>query len=150
MYDEILVPTDGSEPAKAALDEAIDHAKSHGATLHVLYVVEDHLIPGGVESGAEIHEALKRDGEKAIREARTWAQAAGIESLQVEIGAGKPHEVILDYARDNGIDLIIMGTHGRSGIERALLGSVTERVLRLADQPVLTVREASEGRTDER
>ncbi|WP_336134531.1 universal stress protein [Natronomonas amylolytica] len=142
MYDDILVPTDGSACAAAAVEEAIGHANTHDARLHVLYVVDESRVPA--EEQPELYDALEAEGEEAIADARTRAKAADVTSIRAAIGAGAPHQVILDYADDNGIDLIVMGTHGRSGFERALLGSVTERVLRTADQPVLTVREREE------
>ncbi|MFT4884283.1 MAG: nucleotide-binding universal stress UspA family protein [Natronomonas sp.] len=140
MYDDILVPTDGSTCSMAAVEEAIDHANAHDAQLHLLYVVDETRVPDGDQP--ELYDTLEAEGEEAIADARARAKAADVRSIRAAIGAGAPHEVILEYADDNEIDLIVMGTHGRSGLERALLGSVTERVLRTADQPVLTVRES--------
>ncbi|QLD86194.1 universal stress protein [Natronomonas halophila] len=142
MYDDILVPTDGSTCATAAVEEAIDHAKTHDARLHFLYVVDETRIP--TEDQPELYDSLEAEGEAAISDARTKAKAADITSIRAELGAGAPHQVIVDYATENDVDLIVMGTHGRSGLERALLGSTTERVLRTADPPVLTVRESGE------
>ncbi|MFT4885460.1 MAG: nucleotide-binding universal stress UspA family protein [Natronomonas sp.] len=142
MYDDILVPTDGSTCATAAVEEAIDHAETHDARLHFLYVVDETRIPAEDRPG--LYDSLETEGEAAISDARAKAKAAGITSIRGEIGAGAPHRVIVDYAEENDVDLVVMGTHGRSGLERALLGSVTERVLRTADQPVLTVRESGE------
>lgn len=139
MYDRILFPTDGSDGAAAALEHAIDLALSTEATLHVLYVVEETHV--AIEaSPADVLGALEAAGERALEGARTRAENAGVSSVQGSIGSGSPYRGILDYADEHEIDLIVMGTHGRRGIDRYLLGSVTEKVVRTADCPVLTVR----------
>ena len=143
MYDRILYPTDGSEGAQAALEHAIDHALQYDASLHVLYVVEETL--PAMEAGApDVLEALEGHGKEVIEEARERAVDAGVGSVQASVAAGSPYRRILKYVEESGIDLIVMGTHGRRGIDRYLLGSVAEKVVRTADCPVLTVRAENE------
>ncbi|MFO7927221.1 MAG: universal stress protein [Halobacteriota archaeon] len=139
MYDQILFPTDGSGGAAAALDHAIDHAKTYDATLHVLYVVEETYPV--VEAGpADVLGALREEGERILEEARSKALEAGVESIQGTVAGGSPYRQILQYVDEHDIGLIVMGTHGRRGIDRYLLGSVAEKIVRSAECPVLTVR----------
>ena len=138
MYDRILLPTDGSDAGNRAVDQALGLAAETGATVHLLFVLED--IPYAPEMMDDTVEAQLREiGEAAIEEIRGSADEAGVEVVEA-LRDGAPHSAILEYAADTGADLIVMGTHGRSGLDRYLLGSVTERVVRTADVPVLTVR----------
>ncbi len=139
MYDRILFPTDGSDGAEAALEHAIEHAVAYDATLEVLYVIEETLPV--LEAGApDVLDALEKQGETVLEDARERANKAGVESVQASIAGGSPYRQILEYIDDRDIDLVVMGTHGRRGIDRYLLGSVTEKVVRTASCPVLTVR----------
>jgi nucleotide-binding universal stress UspA family protein len=162
MYDGILYPTDGSEGATAALDGVRDLAETYEATVHVLHVTErsdTHGLAGGTEvtgtggfgSGSgktsslmpertrseELGERAREYGAALVGEV---ANQLGDVSTRTEVRGGVPHEVILDYADTHGIDLVVMGTHGRTGLDRYVLGSVAERVVRMADVPVMTVR----------
>ena len=140
MYDAILYPTDGSEGATVALEHALDLATIHDATLHVLYVADTNRESLTTVAG-EVVDALEREGEAIV--AGVVDRVSGRDVAVVdEVVQGDPHRAILDYAGDHGIDLIVMATHGRQGIDRYLLGSVTERVVRTSDVPVLTVRMA--------
>lgn len=139
MYHDVLFPTDGSEGASAALEHAIDHALTYDATLHVLYVVEE-TYPALEAGPADILDDLRAEGEAALENARERATEAGVESVRGSVTGGSPYRNILQYAEEQGVDLIVMGTHGRRGVDRYLLGSVTEKVVRTADCPVLTVR----------
>lgn len=139
MYDRILFPTDGSEGAAAALKHALAHAKTYDATLHVLYVVEETYPL--VEAGpADVLDGLRERGDRTLEEVRSRAAAAGVDSIQGTVAGGSPYRQILEYADEHDIELIVMGTHGRRGIDRVLLGSVAEKIVRSADCPVLTVR----------
>ena len=164
MYDHILFPTDGSEGASAALDEARALAELCDATVHVLYSIDTRppgiglgsdpqtdnpsgMVgkvtggPGGMaderESTAELHAEVKA---RAAEFVETASEEFGDVETEAVVKSGTPHEVILAYADENDIDAIVMGTHGRTGLDKYLLGSVTEKVVRLADVPVLTVR----------
>ncbi|SDG17256.1 universal stress protein [Halorientalis regularis] len=137
MYDSILVPTDGSDTAQAAVDHAIDHAKRYDAALHTLYVVEEP--PMDEAAGPEVLESLETAGERAIQDVIDAAEAADVRTVEGMVAEGAPHQAILDYIDANGIDLVVMGTHGRTGLDRLFLGSVTEKIVRAAPVAVLTV-----------
>ncbi len=142
MYERVLVPTDGSEGSTVAIDHALDLARTYGATLEALYVVDTANVSTEVTGGAVI-EAMERTGRKAVDAVAERAAAAGVD-CDGEIARGTPHRAILDHAEESGADLIVMGTHGRTGLTRYLLGSVTEKIVRLSEVPVLTVRIASD------
>jgi nucleotide-binding universal stress UspA family protein len=164
MYSEILHPTDGSDGAQAALENARDLAEKYDATVHVLSVVETADISGGMaddqrtvtssgmssnpsgegggmaserQTGPQIEQQRTEHAEQIVEEAAR--QLSGLD-VKTVVEHGEAHQAILDYV-DNGIDLIVMGTHGRTGLQRYLLGSVAEKVVRLSDVPVVTVRE---------
>ncbi|WP_348612467.1 universal stress protein [Halobaculum rarum] len=137
MYSTILIPTDGSEGADGAIDHAIDIATTYDAALHTLYVVDTDI---GVDASITgMFDALEDVGQNAIDEVVSRAETAGVDQIEGAIGQGKPHRVILEYIDEHDVDLVVMGTHGRTGLDRYLIGSVTERVVRLSDTPVLTV-----------
>lgn len=143
MYDEILVPTDGSPAADAAIEHAIDIASKYGSRVHALYVV-DGAAYSTLEAGSEIViEALEEEGTEATARVERAATDAGVDAVTT-VKTGTAYRSITEYVADNGIDLVVMGTHGRQGIDRYLLGSVTERVVRTSDVPVLTVRQPDE------
>jgi nucleotide-binding universal stress UspA family protein len=147
MYERILVPTDGSDVAQAAVDHAIDLATTYGAELHALYVADTDAIAYslGAEQVDRVREGefagmteLQKRAEAATNYVAELAAEQGVEVVEHHTG-GKPHEAIAEYAEDNDVDLIVMGSHGRAGVRRALLGSVTERTLRSTHVPVLVV-----------
>lgn len=143
MYRRILIPTDGSEGSLAALEHAIDLAKTYDAALHTLYVIQTDVGPDAGMVG--VFEAFQEAGEEAIDEVVELAEAAGVETTQASLAQGSAHRAIIDYIDDHDIDLVVMGTHGRTGLDRYLLGSVTEKVVRTSEAPVLTVRLAEES-----
>ncbi|WP_313694709.1 universal stress protein [Halorarum halobium] len=150
MYEDILVPTDGSRAADAAIEHAVTLADRFDATLHALYVV-DSTAYSSLDAGSQIvSEALGREGEDAVDRIAASGTDADVPVVE-SVVSGTPFRSILEYADREGIDLITMGTHGRTGIDRYLLGSVSERVVRSANQPVLTVRlrEDEEGSAPE-
>lgn len=144
MYDHVLLPTDGSEAATDAENEAFAVATTNDATLHVLFVVDETAGPLNVRGGDERFEEAESEGEETVEEIAERATQAGVGDVTEVVRRGTPHETILDYA-DEHCDLIVMGTHGRSGLDRQLLGSVTEKVVRRSNPSVLTVRVGSEG-----
>jgi len=147
MYDSILLPTDGSEGTERATEHAIDLAVAHDAALHTLYVVEDAHLIGGISENALL-EDFERHGQEAVDAVIERAEEADVSTIEGVVVNGSPHRSILDYADGNDIDLITMGTHGRGGIEHYLIGSVAEKVVRLSDAPVLTVRLHEDERDD--
>jgi nucleotide-binding universal stress UspA family protein len=141
MYDRILVPTDGSDPALTATDHALTIAERFDATVHALYVVDidgiAHEAPGlGLDA---LRDALRSEGEGATAAVAERAEERGI-AVRQSVVEGVAEDAVVDYADDEGIDLIVMGTHGRRGLDRYLVGSVTERVVRRTDVPTLVVR----------
>ncbi|WP_373189143.1 universal stress protein [Halolamina sp.] len=143
MYTNILVPTDGSPAATDAIEHAINLAETYGARLHALYVVDSTSF-ASIDAGSQVVvEALEKEGKQAVKEVAERADAAGV-AVETHVVSGTAYRSILDYIDAENIDLVVMGTHGRRGVERFLLGSVTERVVRSADVPVLTVREKNE------
>ena len=137
MYDNILVPTDGSTGAAEAIDEAIELASLTDATVHALYVVDTgNLSTLPDAKWNTIEDALEQEGQRAVADITDQASDHGLSAVTT-VRYGTPHEEILDYAATKDVDLIVMGTHGQRGIDRVLLGSVTENVLRESDQSVL-------------
>ena len=139
-YDRVLVTTDGSDCAAAAVDHAIAVADACGATLHALSVVNVEALASGPTAAppTDLFEQLRERGEDATAEVADRATEAGVETV-TEVREGFPGPAILDYAGEAGIDLIAMGTHGRTGVDRILLGSTTERTIRRSPVPVMSV-----------
>lgn len=136
MYSRILIPTDGSTAAGNAVEHGLELASRYDASVYALYVVEPvYAAEGG---GEQIIQALESEGETAINLIAEQADELGLQA-ETALRHGSPHREILDYIGEQDIDLVVMGTHGRTGLDRYLLGSVTEKVVRLADVPVLTV-----------
>ena len=139
----ILVPIDFSPHSDAALDRAVDFAKAFGAKIHLLhsYAVPvqgvmpyDFAVPDGVWDG------IRKVAEHKLEEFRQSVASEGLEASS-EVSPVMPSEAILAVSREIGADLIVMGTHGHTGLKHALLGSVAERTIRLAPCSVLTVKE---------
>lgn len=141
LYERILVPTDGSDATARAVHEAVALAAAHDATIHALYVLNTASFASiPTESSVEgVSEMLEREGETALDEVETVARDRGVPVERVTLD-GSPAREIVRYAEREDCDLIVMGTHGRGGIDRLLLGSVAERVVRSSSVPVLTVR----------
>jgi nucleotide-binding universal stress UspA family protein len=144
MYDTILVPTDDSEAARAAIEQAVDLAAHLDATVHALYVVDveavnyslgteqvDRIEQGNLDEMTEV----KANADAATGRVAEVADAHGV-PVEEHVTAGEPATEIRAVAEDVA-DLIVMGSHGRSGLSRVVLGSVTETVLRNTDLPVL-------------
>ncbi|MEF8821083.1 MAG: universal stress protein [Halovenus sp.] len=138
MYDRILLPTDGSTGTAHVALQAIDLANQYGATIHALHVIDTDMRSVLTEVGSGF-DTLEQRGENAVGTVERLGQSHGIE-VETEIRNGDPAETILAVADELDADLIVCGTHGRSGVRRQLLGSVAERVVRHASQPVLTVQ----------
>jgi nucleotide-binding universal stress UspA family protein len=142
MYDTILVAVDGSETASTALDHALQLATAFDATVHAIHVVDPRVAIVQDESGSEYDQRyqqyLGRHGRELLETVTERADSRN-QRVETALETGIPHETVVSYADEHDIDLIVMGTHGRSGLDRMLLGSVTERVVRLSDVPVLAV-----------
>ena len=144
-FTRILVPTDFSAPSNAALTLAKRMAEMSGASLHLLHVLEDSMTTaaaavGVYEPTAELRERWREGARTLLCTQLTPAEQASFRSTE-DVVFGTPARTIVEHAKANDIDLIVMGTHGRGGVEQLLMGSVAERVVRLASCPVLTVRD---------
>ncbi|EMA56068.1 universal stress protein [Halococcus thailandensis] len=137
-YKDVLIPTDGSDAASAAVDHGLDIAERYDATVHTLSVVDVGSLAGSYDV-ASIIEAWKDDCERAVTEVAEAAESRGID-VTTEVKQSTPYRAIKAYVENEGIDLVAMGTHGRTGLERYLVGSVTTRTVRTSDVPVLTVQ----------
>jgi nucleotide-binding universal stress UspA family protein len=145
----ILVPVDFSAHSVLSLEYAAAFATRFGASLELLHVVEDPATAAWAAEGAVldiagIRAALVEDAERQLAEYRTRLEALEVPAITT-VRIGSPASTIVDYARTIHTDLIIMGTHGRSGFSHLVLGSVAERVVRHAACPVFTVRGADTG-----
>jgi nucleotide-binding universal stress UspA family protein len=149
MYQKILVPVDGSPTSILGLQEAIKIAKTLGATLRVVFVVNEFLMdPGYVPSlyyGGLI-ESLREAGKKVIDDVEAIVSKASVpfETALIETVGGRVCDLIVNQAQQWSAELIVMGTHGRRGLRRVALGSDAEMVLRTAPVPVLFVRSQAE------
>lgn len=146
MYDTILVPTDGSKEARRAAEHAIELAATMGASVHALYVIKLPGAPRTIyisDNEEEIRQEYEEYGREVTGEVADMAADAGVECTTA-IKSGAIHEEIVDYADEEGADLIVMGT-GYRGKIGGLLGSVAEKVVRTATVPVTTIRT---GETD--
>lgn len=139
----LLVPTDFSDNAGKALAAARELARSTHAALHLIHVVEPVVYPADwsyAQVGfADIEQELFENAEKELAALAERLRAEGL-TVQTAVRRGRASDEICSYARDNGVGIIAIGTHGRSGLEHFLFGSTTERVLRKAPCPVLSVR----------
>jgi len=140
MYDDILLPTDGSSGTTEALEHARTIAGNHDATVHVLYVVDSrHYRAASEDTKEEVRRSLVEEGERALDDAEVRLTEEGLD-VRTACHEGIPHKTILAYAEEEGVDLVVMGTHGKTGRERlASLGSTTERVVKNGKVPVLVV-----------
>ena len=143
--NNILVATDFSEASESALRYGRELAGRFGATLHVLHVAENvYVTTFGADTYAaivpEMQEEIEAGAKKRLAEAVIDSDNSGPPTKTIVLTAASPSYAIVDYARDHGIDLIVMGTHGRGALAHLVMGSVAERVVRLASCPVLTVR----------
>ncbi len=150
-FTRILVPTDFSAPSNAALALAKRMATTSGASLHLIHVLHDPFATAAYTTDfyTPPPEGIRKswlEGAKALLEAQlTPDERASFRSTQLVV-FGTPARDIVDHAAANDIDLIVMGTHGRGGVQHLLMGSVAERVVRTAACPVLTVRDTGKVR----
>lgn len=144
MYQHILVPVDGSTTSDRALQEALKLAQQQGAQLRLTYVVENILFPDNESyfDYAALQEVVKRNGENMLEHVKTVALQAGVEAeaILLDSDGERIASVIVAEAQRWPADLIVIGTHGHSGFNRLLFGSVAEGVVRTAQIPVLLIR----------
>lgn len=140
----ILVPLDFSEPSEQALVQAIELAGKLDARLTLLHVVHPPTFSAGPDAGlgaayANLMEQMETDANHAMAASNQRAREAGLQGETV-LMHGVPFQQIVDFARDREVDLIVMGTHGHTGLQHVLMGSVAEKVVRLAPCAVLVTR----------
>ncbi|WP_435319969.1 universal stress protein [Haloarchaeobius sp. TZWSO28] len=142
MYEHILLPTDGSDGTSAAAKHAAELASNYDATVHVLSVVDTRNRFESPSAGisAAVWEETERERAEAAVESTIAALPDDVRTETV-IREGVPKTAILEYVDENPIDLVVMATHGRTGLDHYLIGSVAEKVVRQCPAPVMTVRE---------
>ena len=153
MFNDILVPLDGSELSERALPMAQNIAQSSEATVHLIHMVsrEHELVVGrGIDSyqAAELEVDLARQlTESKLDRGRIYLEQKGSQlsdaglkiATEFAVKAGEPAQNIIDYVKEHSISLVVMSTHGHGGLRRLFLGSVTDRVIRSCQVPVLVV-----------
>jgi nucleotide-binding universal stress UspA family protein len=141
MYRHILIPTDGSEPAEHGVAHGLALAKSLGAKVSLIFVVEplSEMRRGPPFLEALTQYALLREEQatSVLDRAANAAKEAGVSCKTIQVESGHPYQAIIAAAEDRGCDLIVMSSHGRSGLAMLLIGSVTNKVLTHAKTPVL-------------
>lgn len=143
MYDDVLIPTDGSDTISETLAHGLPIAANNNATVHALYVVDSRITSAAdEETSTDLQRTLEDEGQQSVSDVEERAVADGLETVS-EVRTGTPAKTILEYADEQGIDLIVIGTRGKSPREKVTsLGSVSERVVDNASVPVFVVRNA--------
>lgn len=144
MYQRILIPTDGSETAKYALEHGLQLAKKFGATVTILHIVENPLTAGytapqTLPYAAELYQDLLDAGKEILDNARLHAEEMGVTAEVTLLENNDPVSAITEAEKTH--DLVVMGTHGRSGFNRWMFGSVAEGALRRSQKPFLVLRQ---------
>jgi nucleotide-binding universal stress UspA family protein len=150
MYKRILVPLDGSKPADRGLTEAIGLARALGASLRLLYVDSDYPMVGEVAATSawdDARRAARAYGDKILGAASKTVAASGVtaETTLRESYMSRPADGIIAEANESSCDLIVMGTHGRKGISRLVMGSDASLVVQSSPVPVLLVKSGAEA-----
>jgi nucleotide-binding universal stress UspA family protein len=138
-HENVLVPTDGSRGADAAVDPAASLATAYDATVHGLSVVDTRALGADVRSDVLV-DSLEDNARTALDDLEVDLVDRDVDEVRKEVMFGMPYQSIQNYVEDNAVDLVVMGTHGRTGLDRYLLGSVTEKLVRTSPVPVLSVR----------
>lgn len=152
MYRKILVPLDGSPTSACGLDEAMGLARATGASLVLLHVIDAFPLTmdmGSAHAWDLLIDGMQKHARELLEQAQATAREQGVSTSErlIEFPALRVADVIVDEARTQACDLIVMGTHGRRGFSHAMLGSDAERVLQSSPVPVLVVRHAEARRT---
>lgn len=143
--DKILVATDFSEPSGAAVQYGTHFARAYGASLHLLHVVDDLAtrsmpLAAPVPNIGALQQEMEREAQRQLDRLLTDEDRRALRAHAVVLTSSTPAHAILSYARDECVDLVIVGTHGRSGLAQFFMGSVAQHVVRAAPCPVLTIR----------
>lgn len=149
MYDNILIPTDGSEQATNAAKAGLALADDLGASVHAVTVLgefESRIVPVTGEQD-DLREEQQERGEAIVGEVADAAEELGIHCT-TSVSSGVVHQEIESYVEENDIDLIVMGSRGLTNIEKALLGSTADKVIRTLDIPTMVVHQTPEAWVD--
>ena len=151
MYKKILVPIDGSPTSKRGLAEAMRLAKHYKARVRLIHVVDVFIVTPTLESGRyvdDIQKSFREDGARLLKKTEALVRKHGltVDSVMFEIVGGRAAEIIVAQAKKWRADIIVIGTHGRRGIRRLVMGSDAEEVVRTSPAPVLLVRPKRSGR----
>ena len=139
LFEKILIATDGSEKNQPVVRKGLEIARECGSTLYAIYVIDETPFTSAQAevSTADVYTRLKDEGERAIEQVKGIADGVKVET---RILSGRPAHVITEFALKNKVDLIVVGSQGKSGLERLLLGSIAESIIRMADCMVLVVK----------
>lgn len=142
MYRRILVPVDGSETSNRAVVAALQMARENGGRVRLLHALDELAYLSGYECSADLLNSAREQGARVLKEVQSMAESAGVpaDCKLVETAGRRLGELVAEEAGNWEADLVVVGTHGRRGMSRILLGSGAEQVLRLAPVPVLAVR----------
>lgn len=142
MYKRILIPVDGSETSNRAVVAALQMARENGGRIRLVHALDELAYLSGYEYSADLLKAARDQGSRVLEDAQLMAKSAGVpaDGKLVETAGRRLGELVAEEARNWEADLVVVGTHGRRGMSRILLGSGAEQVLRLAPVPVLAVR----------
>ncbi len=149
MFNNILIPTDGSEQATNAVKIGLSLAAEIGATVHALNVVDEfeaRIVPITGEQ-EELAEQYREHGEEIVTEVARAAEEMGVECV-TDVKSGVVHAVIQRYVEENDVDLIVMGSRGRTNIEKAIVGSTADKIIRTIDKPTTVVHEKPQSFVD--
>ncbi|HET8747846.1 MAG TPA: universal stress protein [Ramlibacter sp.] len=143
MYKRILVPVDGSETSSRAVVAALQMARETGGRVRLLHALDELAYLSGYEYSADLLKAARDQGARVLEDAQAMARSADVptDGKLVETAGRRLGELVAEEVRNWEADLVVVGTHGRRGMSRLLLGSGAEQVLRLAPVPVLAVRD---------
>ncbi len=150
LYKKILIPTDSSEISIEASRHALEIAKAMGSRVYAIYVVDIVPFIGLPTEGLweSMKEILEEEGRESLKKIEDSAKKMGVE-VKSEILEGNPAKEILNYAERKKVDLIVMGTTGKSGLDKLLLGSVAEKVSKGSHCPVLLVKKMKKNEEEE-
>ncbi|MGA9141681.1 MAG: universal stress protein [Methanocella sp.] len=139
LFKKILIATDGSKYTQAAIQKGLEIARAHNAKVYALYVIDTRALitANGMPGPENIYMILQDEGKNAVQQVKDAGRGLDVEPVVI---AGHPSSMIVRFAKENGVDLIVTGTLGKSGIEELLLGSVADGVIRHATCPVLVVK----------
>ncbi len=144
LIKKVLVLTDGSQNSRSALRYAVEICRNFDASLHLLSVIEDMPSYATLEVGSEFISKVQETIKGEVVSCAGYCETSGI-ACDGEIRHGVPYEEIVNYAKEIDVDLIVMATHGHTGLSHILLGSVAEKVMRHAPCPVMITRVDNKG-----